>query len=108
MDFRLKESADQYLVLRAVLYAEELHYNKDYNDNRVAPTGYAPLPRYFSLRSDIRRQRNKHVLRPEDSTTIRLRAKARQLREEGMSYPAIAKALGISVGTAWNHIQRGD
>ena len=74
----------------------------------LAPTGYAPLPRYFSLGFSIRRQRNKHVLRPDDSNTTRLRAKVLQLREEGMSYPAIAKALGISVGTAWNHIQRAD
>jgi len=74
----------------------------------IAPRGYAPLPRYFSLRFSVRRRKNKLVVRPKDPDKARLRAKAQQLRETGMSYPAIARTLGISVGTVWNYAHRGD
>jgi hypothetical protein len=43
VDFRLKPWADQFLMLRAALYAEELHYEEDYNDNRLTPTGLEPV-----------------------------------------------------------------
>jgi transposase len=56
----------------------------------------------------VQRRRHKHILRSEDPDKALLRAKARQLREEGMSYPAIANALDISVGTSWNYVQRSD
>jgi hypothetical protein len=46
VDFRLKPWADQFLVLRAGLYAEELYYSEDNNDRRLTPTGVgaAPVP----------------------------------------------------------------
>ena len=75
-------------------------------DNRVAPRGYAPYPRYFSVHFTVLRRRNKQILRPEDPDKAPLMARARQLREEGMSYPAIAHALGTSVGTAWNLVNQ--
>jgi hypothetical protein len=40
VDFRLKPWADQFLRLRAGLYAEE-QFQAD--DNRVAPTGFEPV-----------------------------------------------------------------
>jgi hypothetical protein len=43
VDFRLKPWADQFLMLRAGLYAEERYYEKDYNDRRLTPTGLEPV-----------------------------------------------------------------
>jgi hypothetical protein len=68
----------------------------------VAPTGCAPLPRYYVTRFTIQRVRTKLIPRPETLERTILRDRAQQLRKQGMSYPQIAKALGISVGSAWN------
>jgi DNA invertase Pin-like site-specific DNA recombinase len=51
VDFKLKPWADQFLMLRAALYAEELHNEEDYNDNRVTPTGLGT--RVFTLKPSI-------------------------------------------------------
>ena len=42
VDFRLKPWADQFLMLRVGLYAEEQYYNVDNNDRRVALRGFTP------------------------------------------------------------------
>jgi transposase len=54
------------------------------------------------MRFPVQRVYNARTLRPEVPERTRLRAKVQKLREQGMSYPQIAKQLGISVGTAWN------
>ena len=43
VDFRLKAWADQFLVLRAALYAEEDHFKLDNNCNRMTLTGLEPV-----------------------------------------------------------------
>jgi len=35
-----------------------------------------------------------------------LRVKAKLLRDQGCSYPEIARRLGVSEGTAWNLINK--
>ena len=40
--------------------------------------------------------------RPVDSAKVELQAQVIELRLRGWSFPAIAKHLDISVGTAWN------
>jgi hypothetical protein len=40
-----------------------------------------------------------------DPSKLELQAKVIELRSQGWSFPAIAKNLGISVGTAWNMIK---
>ena len=40
VDFRLKPWADQFLVLRTALYAEEKHYEENNDDRRIAPTRF--------------------------------------------------------------------
>lgn len=49
IDFRLKPWADQFLMLRTALYAEERYYQLDDDDRRVAPTGLYPAKRTLSL-----------------------------------------------------------
>ena len=58
------------------------------------------------MRFPVQRVRNQHTLRREAPEKTLLRAKVRQLREQGISYPQIAQALGISIGTAWNLTNR--
>lgn len=43
VDFRLKPWADQFLMLRAGLYAEEEYNKEDNNDRGVTPTGLEPV-----------------------------------------------------------------
>jgi hypothetical protein len=40
--------------------------------------------------------------RPIDPAKVKLQAQVIELRLNGWSFPAIAKHLDISVGTAWN------
>jgi hypothetical protein len=54
VNFRLKPWADQFLVLRTALYAEDHHYDKDNDDHRVALTGFG-TPCVPSLNTAIRR-----------------------------------------------------
>ena len=56
------------------------------------------------MRFPVQRVDNPRILRPETPERTLLRAKVQELHEQGVSYPQIAKALGISVGTAWNLI----
>lgn len=43
VDFRLKAWADQFLVLRTALYAEEMKNDHQADDRRVVPTGFEPV-----------------------------------------------------------------
>jgi DNA invertase Pin-like site-specific DNA recombinase len=43
VDFQLKPWAEQFLVLRSGLYADELNYEEDDNDNRMTLTGLEPV-----------------------------------------------------------------
>ncbi len=54
VDFRLKGWADQFLVLRTALYAEETKDDHQGDDRRVVPTGLHHLVRYMSKKSNLR------------------------------------------------------
>ena len=65
-------------------------------------TGRRTYPRYFKLEFAFNRAIYHSQPRPIDPAKIELQAKVIELRSQGWSFPAIAKHLDISVGTAWN------
>ena len=65
-------------------------------------TGRRTYPRYFKVEFAFSRVKYQPQPRVIDSTKVKLQAKVIELRSKGWSYPAIAKHLHISVGTAWN------
>ena len=65
-------------------------------------TGRRTYPRYFKLEFVFHRAKYKAQPRPTDPAKIELQAKVVELCSQGWSFPAIAKHLDISVGTAWN------
>lgn len=68
----------------------------------LALTGSRMSPRYFTHRFTVRRAQKTPIIRTEATQRTLLRARVHELRAQGQSFPAIAQALGISVGTAWN------
>ena len=68
-------------------------------------TGNRTYPRYFRVEFAFNRAKYKAQPRPIDPSKIELQAKATELRLQGWSFPAIAKLLNISVGTAWNMVR---
>jgi hypothetical protein len=68
-------------------------------------TGRRTYPRYFKLEFAFARAKYINQPRPIDSAKKELQGKVIELRSEGWSFPAIAKYLNISVGTAWNIFQ---
>jgi hypothetical protein len=71
-------------------------------NTHVALTGTPPSPRYFTASFRVRRVATKRRINIEQPQKAQLRMKAQELRNQGLSYPAIAKALEISVGSVWN------
>ncbi len=65
--------------------------------------GNEPYPRYFARQFRVRRAKTEVRIWVESPEKAKLRERVRELRLEGLSYPAIARALGISEGTAWNY-----
>ena len=65
-------------------------------------TGRRTYLRYFKLEFAFHRAKYVAQPRPIDPEKIELQVKVIELRSNGCSYPAIAKGLNISVGTAWN------
>ena len=65
-------------------------------------TGRRTYPRYFKL--EFAFNRAKYIAQPRtfDPAKIELQAQVIELRLRGWSFPAIARHLDISVGTAWN------
>ncbi len=47
-----------------------------------------------------------HRAQLADPERLLLREKAGELRRWGLSYPQIAQALGVSLGSAWNIVNR--
>ena len=70
--------------------------------NIIVRTGRRTYPRYFKLEFAFHRAKHTSQPRPIDPSKIELQAKVIELRSNGWSYPAIARHLDISVGTAWN------
>lgn len=68
-------------------------------------TGQRPSPRYFETAFSIGRAPTPSRKRPPDDETVALIDRVRALRAEGLSHPAIAWEVGISVGTAWKYTQ---
>ena len=58
-------------------------------------------PRYFKLEFAFNRAKYQARPRPIDPQKLELQAKVVELRSQGWSFPAIAKRLNISVGSAW-------
>jgi hypothetical protein len=69
-------------------------------------TGRRTYPRYFKLEFGFNRA--KYVAQPRvvDPAKIKIQEQVIDLRSKGWSFPAIAKHLNISVGTAWNMVKR--
>ena len=65
-------------------------------------TGSRTYPRYCKLEFAFNRAKRIAQPRTVDSAKIELQAQVIELRLVGWSFPAIAKYLDISVGTAWN------
>ena len=65
-------------------------------------------PRYFKL--EFAFNRAKHIAQPRtvDPAKLELQTQVIGLRSKGWSFPAIAKHLNISVGTAWNMVEQED
>jgi hypothetical protein len=59
-------------------------------------------PRYFKVEFAFNRAKYRAQPRPNDPTRMQLQAQVIELRSKGWSFPAIARHLGISIGTAWN------
>ncbi len=70
--------------------------------NIIIRTGRRTYPRYFKLEFAFHRAKYTSQPRPTDPAKIELQARVIKLRSQGWSFPAIAKHLDISVGTAWN------
>ena len=65
-------------------------------------TGRRTYPRYFKLEFAFHRVKFQVQPRPKDTAEVELQAQVVELRSKGWSFPAIARYLDISVGTAWN------
>ena len=65
-------------------------------------TGRRTYPRYFKIEFAFRRAKSQVQPRPKDTAEVELQAQVVELRSKGWSFPAIARYLDISVGTAWN------
>ena len=68
----------------------------------VVPTGNRTYPRYFKIEFAFHRAKYTSQPRSVDPAKVELRAQVIELRSKGWSFPAIARYLNISVGTAWN------
>ena len=90
------------------LLIDMLNVNKKYllyfqiQYNIIVRTGRRTYPRYFKLEFAFHRAKYAFQPRPIDPAKIELQARVIELRSKGWSFPAIAKRLNISVGTAWN------
>lgn len=69
-------------------------------DNPVVPTGRRTYPRYFKLEFAFHRVKHTPQPRPIDPSSLKLQAQVIEFRSKGWSFPAIAKHLNISVGSA--------
>ena len=65
-------------------------------------------PRYFKLEFAFQRAKYQAQARVVDPAKIELQALVIDLRLDGWSFPAIARHLDISVGTAWNMAKQGN
>ena len=74
--------------------------------NIIVRTDRRTYPRYFSVEFAFSRAKYEGQPRSSDPARIELQAKVVELQSKGWSYPAIAKHLDISVGTAWNMAKR--
>jgi hypothetical protein len=70
--------------------------------NIIVRTGSRTYPRYFKLQFAFNRAIYRTQPRLIDPAKVKLIAQVGELRSKGWSFPAIAKHLDISVGTAWN------
>jgi hypothetical protein len=70
--------------------------------NIIVRTGRRTYPRYFKIEFAFNRAKYIAQRRAVDSARLGLQAKVLELHSKGWSFPAIAKQLNISVGTAWN------
>ena len=79
------------------------HYSGFYLGYKaVLPTGSRTYPRYFKVEFAFSKAKYRVQPRPIDPAKMELQARVIKLRSQGWSFPAIAKHLDISVGTAWN------
>ena len=72
----------------------------------VVPTGRRTYPRYFKLEFAFHRATYQSQPRPINPAKVELQAQVVELRLRGWSFPAIAKYLEISIGSAWNLANR--
>ncbi len=70
--------------------------------NIIVRTGRRTYPRYFKLEFAFYRAAYQKRPRTVDPAKLKLQASVAELRSQSWSFPAIAKQLNISVGTAWN------
>ena len=70
--------------------------------NIIVRTGRRTYPRYFKLEFAFHRANYQSQPRPINPAKVELQAQVIELHSKGWSFPAIAKHLDISVGTAWN------
>ena len=69
----------------------------------IVLTGCRMYPRYLAIEFRVRRRRRIPLPRIENPQKILLYKQVLEFRRQGYSYPAIARQLGISVGTVWNY-----
>jgi DNA-binding NarL/FixJ family response regulator len=77
-----------------------MHFQIHYNI--IVRTGSRTYPRYFKVEFAFNKAKYRVQPRPIDPAKMELQARVIKLRSQGWSFPAIAKHLDISVGTAWN------
>ena len=70
--------------------------------NVIVRTGRRTYPRYFRVEFAFHGAKYSSQPRLIDPARAELRAQVIELRSQGWSFPAIARHLDISVGTAWN------
>ena len=70
--------------------------------NIIVRTGRRTYPIYFKQEFAFNRANYQSQPSPINPAKVELQAQVIELRLRGWSFPAIAKHLDISVGTAWN------
>lgn len=109
-DRLLARQAVQAFVWKVVVVKKEgtIYFTFPFTDkpriHSLTPSGKSTYPTIYDLVEHFKTRRRPRTVKPtpEPPERAALRARIRELRASGMSYPGIARELNISIGAAWN------